>query len=436
MNRPVLLAALALSWFAGSTFAQLPPIKKPPRAKTPLVVHEWGTFTSMVGSDGIGLEGLHHEEESLPDFVYHFGGKARNGRAVHPHAYLGRKLGVPLFQVTQKMETPVIYFYTDEPVKVELRVDFRNGLMSQWYPAADQVGPKPSRIMQKGVPLDLRKVKNSFLKWSIDVLPREGKKAPAEMPPVKPDDPWGFARKVDAAWVRTRNRNADKKHEAEAYLFYRGLGTFEMPVTVDAGYGGFGKLVNDGPGYLDGVFALEVRPEGARFQDIGQVGGKSAVLIELGDIPFRPTETVVKELEAAVKDRLIGNRLFEKEADAMIATWTRSWFRTEGTRVFYVVPTPMVESILPLRMRPVPHDLVRVLVGRLEYITPEVEHEVAAALRDHASDDARLVLKAKQRLDRLGRFLEPHVRSVLRKKNVHPETASEGRRMLKTLESN
>ena len=38
--------------------------------RDPLVVHEWGTFTSMQGSDGITLEGLHWEEEALPRFVH------------------------------------------------------------------------------------------------------------------------------------------------------------------------------------------------------------------------------------------------------------------------------------------------------------------------------------------------------------------------------
>src|SRR4030095_12320626 len=37
---------------------------------SPLIVHEWGTFTSMYGSDGLVLEGLQHEEEKLPAFVY------------------------------------------------------------------------------------------------------------------------------------------------------------------------------------------------------------------------------------------------------------------------------------------------------------------------------------------------------------------------------
>lgn len=433
MSRRILLSLLALGLVSVAS-AQIPlKITKPPLAKKPLVVHEWGTFTSMVGSDGFGLEGLQHEEEALPDFVYRFGGKARGGRPLARSTFLRRKLEMPLFHVTQKMETPVIYFYTEDPVKVQLRVDFVNGLMCQWYPAASQAGPNPKRLLKDNKPLDLTSIKKSFLKWNIDVLPRKKYKRPPQVPAVKADDPWAFARNVDAAWVRTQNKNQEKKHEAEAYLFYRGLGTFKLPVTVEASYGGMGRVVNDGPGYLDGVFALEVTDAGARFQDIGQVGGKSAALIELGDVPFRPLETVVKELKLAVKDRLVGRGLFEKEANGMLATWSRQWFRTRGSRVFYILPTPMVESILPLRMNPLPHDLVRVLVGRLEYITPEIEDEVAAAVKNHASDDARRVLEAKECFDRLGRFLEPHLRNVARRTG-DPAVKAEATALLKTLE--
>src|SRR4051794_16088827 len=34
------------------------------------IVHEWGTDTIVVGSDGSLQRGLHHEEEDLPGFVY------------------------------------------------------------------------------------------------------------------------------------------------------------------------------------------------------------------------------------------------------------------------------------------------------------------------------------------------------------------------------
>ena len=35
-----------------------------------LVVHEWGTFLSMNGSDGLALDGMYHEEHALPAFVH------------------------------------------------------------------------------------------------------------------------------------------------------------------------------------------------------------------------------------------------------------------------------------------------------------------------------------------------------------------------------
>ena len=43
----------------------------PPATEShPLVVHEWGTFLSMNGSDGAVLDGMYHEEHALPGFVH------------------------------------------------------------------------------------------------------------------------------------------------------------------------------------------------------------------------------------------------------------------------------------------------------------------------------------------------------------------------------
>ncbi len=35
-----------------------------------LIVHEWGTFLGMNGSDGASLDGMYHEEHALPAFVH------------------------------------------------------------------------------------------------------------------------------------------------------------------------------------------------------------------------------------------------------------------------------------------------------------------------------------------------------------------------------
>src|SRR5262249_4091564 len=90
------------------------------------VVHEWGTDTSVVGSDGSLQRGLHHEEEDLPGFVY----DRIKGGAFE---------GSPSVEI--KMETPVTYFYSAKPLAAQVKVGFPRGILTQWYPAAQASSP-------------------------------------------------------------------------------------------------------------------------------------------------------------------------------------------------------------------------------------------------------------------------------------------------------
>lgn len=122
----------------------------------PLVVHEWGTFTSVEGSNGVALQGLQHEDEPLPDFVYGRDSlpaaatsalSAAGGPGEHccsggehkrvEQALLARNDTV----ITQKLETPVIYFYSDQAQTVKVDVDFPGGVISQWFPNASHFSP-------------------------------------------------------------------------------------------------------------------------------------------------------------------------------------------------------------------------------------------------------------------------------------------------------
>src|ERR1700749_3922566 len=92
------------------------------RAASPssgLVVHEWGTFLAMNGSDGVSLDGMYHEEHALPGFV---------------HARSRDQLRLPTSLI--KGETPVIYFYTPQPLRAQVTVTFPTGIWTQWYPQA------------------------------------------------------------------------------------------------------------------------------------------------------------------------------------------------------------------------------------------------------------------------------------------------------------
>ena len=119
-----------------------------------------------------------------------------------------------------------------------------------------------------------------------------------------------------------------------------------------------------------------------------------------------------------LKRILVASGLYEKEALAMIKTWSSSWFE-EGTRVFYILPRRTTDRILPVTIDPRPAELVRVLVGRAEVITPEMERSVEqqiSRLRD-SSPQVRAV--AMEEIRKYGRFSEPILKRLL-------ETESDG----------
>ncbi|MGH9934637.1 MAG: hypothetical protein ACREAM_00225, partial [Blastocatellia bacterium] len=91
-------------------------------------VHEWGTFTSVSTADGgAQLWNPLSGPSELPSFVY--GSSGRCSKAFRDTLALVR------------METPVIYFYSDREVRASVRVDFPKGCITEWYPlahAADQ----------------------------------------------------------------------------------------------------------------------------------------------------------------------------------------------------------------------------------------------------------------------------------------------------------
>jgi hypothetical protein len=399
---PILI--LAVTFALGGVLGVRSAAKEGP---APFVVHEWGTFTSMQGSDGLGLEGLQHEEERLPDFVY----SRTQVRECPLREYGYKGLEVPVEHVTEKLETPVLYFHSDVPRKVRVRVDFVRGLITQWYPVSNLIGP-PERAEEDG-PLDIAEVERSFLEWDIDVLPRSGGR-PAGIPHVEPDEPWAFARDVDAAYVRTLPRAGEDRMgpvEAEHYLFYRGLGTFTLPLAVEAAQRDRGVVRNGGEHAALSTYVLEADARGrVRFARLGTLppGGERA--FDLSTATWHADADLLREMY--VKE-LHARGLYEDEARAMVRTWARQWFTTEGTRVMYVVPRKVTDALLPLSIDPQPDRLVRVLVGRLEYVTPEVQAEVETALRDRVADDAAKAGLAQARLLRLGRFLEPHVRNAL-----------------------
>jgi hypothetical protein len=129
----------------------------------------------------------------------------------------------------------------------------------------------------------------------------------------------------------------------------------------------------------------------------------------------RPTRNqTVDSLERDLDAILVAQGLYEKEARAMIKTWRDSWFE-EGMRVFYIVPRKVTDSILPITIEPRPSEIARVLVGRMEIITPEMEGEIEQAAARLTDSRESLQKAAAEIAHKHGRFAEPVLKATLEK---------------------
>ena len=351
-------AALATAWcFAADSAA----------APKGLVVHEWGTFSTFSGSDGKNLEFQPYDND-LPEFV---------------HGYLPHNSKEGPHGGSISLETPVLYFYSDLQLTASVRVDFPKGMLTEWYPHAERT--------------------DRTLDWrGIEVLAGEEPKLPKEEAKSR----YYAARETDAAPLRVTPPE-DKRAgvELEKFLFYRGVGTFDMPLRVRAlGDGRFTASWN-GDGPWGGLILVQVRDGKVRFKpfnlDRGPGGATRA------DVRVPDRDASEEELSAAMVRLLTEKGLYEKEARAMVKTWKSAWFGEEGTRVLYVLPDRLTDELLPLRVEPKPDALLRVLVGRHDVLTPEREKQIdadAATLKKDLAFETPEQRAAEAELAKLGRY--------------------------------
>src|SRR5262249_35248363 len=158
---------------------------------------------------------------------------------------------------------------------------------------------------------------------------------------------------------------------------------------------------NGGESPIATAFVIEMGESQGRFQRLDALGAHATGAIVLSAAPSRPKAETVAALEDAVCSALVAEGLYQDEARAMVRTWSTTSLGAEGTRVVYLVPRAAVDAALPLSIEPAPDQLTRVLVGRHEYLTPEAEDAVSAAVRDATSPTKRD--DALRRLARFGR---------------------------------
>jgi hypothetical protein len=354
------------------------------RAQTPpvdsaLTAHEWGTFTAIAGKDGhaalwLPLTG----STDLPSFVEHFQGADFKGG----------------LRGTVRMETPVLYFYTNHPTAVSVHVSFSQGLITEWYPHADRVEPVGLQTETRMVSYlkewgQAQRQPDSSITWdavslepsSSDTFPREGR-----------TNHYYAARQTSSTPLRIKTHGGE---QVEKFLFYRGVASFSVPISA--------KLGGDGKIFVQNLSMQDI-PAMLIFERRGDKLGFRIADASTGQPTLDPPElnATMDSLKQAVEDILIEQGLYHDEAQAMFETWRDSWFE-EGSRLLYIVPRPFVDSVLPLSINPAPVQTVRVFVGRLELVTPATQRAVEQALATHD----------RTTLARYNRFLFPIVESLL-----------------------
>jgi hypothetical protein len=329
-----------------------------PREPDKFVAHEWGTFSTFSGSDGKALK-FYPNDRDLPQFVY---SRHREVKGGVPDTYVS-------------LETPVLYFYTDHDRTVSVKVDFPKGLMTDWYPQASR---PPEQT----------------LRWDdLKVLATDRPKLIGEREAGR----YFAARETDAATVRT---SGPEKREDERFLFYRGVGDFQMPFVVRAMGSGEFKVKNTGKNGVPAYVLVNVKDKNVTFKVFHHLSPGAEDTVEL------PTSaSTTEKLGDAMTALLIEQGLFEKEAKAMVKTWSSDWFGDDGTRVLYLVSEALTDEFLPLKIEPKPDRIVRVMVGRHDVLTPEREKEIdglVKQLKSNSNADAKSADKDLNNL--LGRF--------------------------------
>jgi hypothetical protein len=418
-----MLAILAVLGLGGVVMAlNIPtPGGGQPNAPAKLVVHEWGTFTGFAGSDGVHLPIGITVGNDLPAFVFTRREQAqRQGVRLNEFVFDGGKGGGTF--ALQRMETPVVYFYTPQPRDVSVAVDFPQGQLSEFYPPVRAMTPafgegpgeyswvqrepttQPAAALAPLAPPRPAKFERGSLDWGVvRIVPQRAGERPAYMPdvPATPEAAahYRYARETDAATVQFSDRPGER-HD-ERFLFYRGLGDFTLPVTLTAQDDDHYELSNTSGQPIGAALLLRVADGRARFAVYRDIGARQSMTL--------PAKTVaLDEVGDAIVHALIAEGLYEKEARAMVKTWRSQWLGDAGTRVLYTVPRATTDQLLPLRVAPTPDQTVRVLVGRIDVITPPQEARIGSLL---ASSLTAKTMSAHDAafLRGFGRFVEPAI---------------------------
>jgi hypothetical protein len=343
-------------------------------AESELLIHEWGTFTSLQDENGNAIGGINTDDEPVPHFVH----RLADLLLLHPSEVPPLLFkGLPRRchpDVTMRLETPVIYFHPPKSQTdiqtADLKVKFRGGWLSEFYPFANPEAPDLGTNRVQMGPLSSSTV--SSLEWNELKI---GGNWPLTNTTAHV---WTSPRAVRAALVQAANG------ESEKFLFYRGVAHINAPLKISRDKitdqllfrSQLESMPPDKPLSIRSLWLVDIRPD-------GKIAFRVLPPFELSPNPkkvsIRTTATFEsrdfnsanrEKLKATLHEALVADGLFSDEAQALLNTWELSYFKSAGLRVFFLVPQAWTDSCLPLDCS-LPARINRIMVGRIELVTPE-----------------------------------------------------------------
>jgi hypothetical protein len=267
---------------------------------------------------------------------------------------------------------------------------------------------------------------NSEARWRhVTILPNAGEKIALAMD--KSGSHYFAARETDAAYLRVDPlERTNSQPELEKFLFYRGVGNFATPLrlTIDSDEVTGSKssapptqvnktrgetitLANMGIEEIKHLFLLQVENGKGRFSHLGELRTGRQCSTQLVSEPLAPLEELSQKLSNELVTSLCSAGLYRREAQAMVKTWEGSWFAEDGVRVLYILPRAWTDRTLRLSIQPAPKELVRVMVGRAEVLTPAVEKTLTDDVTKAGNNDREGKERLSAELKKLGRFAQP-----------------------------
>jgi len=289
-------------------------------------------------------------------------------------------------------------------VFANVRVRCPEGILTQWWPNATKVTPV---MPTDGENQKMPELKNGILEWNwVAVSPNVAK---PDFRQVGKHPWWGIARETDSAVVRVKGGE-------EKFLFYRGAARLKSELHVNIQSDTNADTAEDKVDKADKadkagatfsldpatpdqpvrhVFTMNVPEEGTP-----KIGYTKEVASS-GATP-EPLDSVDAAV-AILRSVLLDEGLYEKEADGMIKIWREGMFETPGLRAMYLMERKTLDAFLPLTIQPAPDEIERVMLVRIECLTPEREARILELLKQLGAENYRDRGSAQKKLMEVGR---------------------------------